>query len=100
MFVNAIEDLSQFAWPIHTISRNYQETLVSPGASTIFFLNEYGCAVTCKHVVDLIANRKVINEKYRKFLSEKSLIGENNKYNQRIKTLAESYNYKKIPSSS
>ena len=94
MFVNAIEKVAQYTRPIHTISRNYQETFVSPGSATLFFVNDYGCAVTCKHMVDLIANRQAINEKYRKFLSEKSLIGKNNKYNQRIKTIAEFFNYK------
>src|ERR1017187_805687 len=94
MFVNAIEKVAQYTRPIHTISRNYQETFVSPGSATLFFVNDYGCAVTCKHMVDLIANRQAINEKYRKFLSEKSLIGKNNKYIQRIKIIAEFFNYK------
>jgi hypothetical protein len=94
MFVNAIEEVAQFTRPIHTITRNYQETLVSPGAATLFFVNENGCAITCKHVVDLIGNRQAINEKYKKFLLEKSQVGKNNKYNQRIKALEEEYNYK------
>ncbi|HEX7458233.1 MAG TPA: trypsin-like peptidase domain-containing protein [Ginsengibacter sp.] len=94
MFVNAIEEVAQFTRPIHTITRNYQETLVSPGAATLFFVNENGCAITCKHVVDLIGNRQAINDKYKKFLLEKDRIGKNNKYNQRIKALEEEYNYK------
>jgi hypothetical protein len=94
MFVNAIEEVAQFTRPIHTITRNYQETLVSPGAATLFFVNENGCAITCKHVVDLIGNRQAINEKYKKFLLEKGQVGKNNKYNQRIKALEEEYNYK------
>ncbi len=93
MFVNAIEEVSQFTRPIHTITRNYKETLVSPGAATLFFVNEEGCAITCKHVTDLIGNRHAINEKYRNFQLEKSQIGKNNKYNQRIKTLEEKYNF-------
>ncbi len=94
MFVNAIEEVAQFTRPIHTIARNYGETFVSPGAATLFFVNEHGCAVTCKHVVDLIGNRHAINEKYQKFLLAKSQVGKNNKYNQRIKALEEEYNYK------
>src|ERR1019366_5714116 len=94
MFVNAIEEVAQFTRPIHTITRNYGETLVSPGAATLFFVNENGCAITCRHVVDLIGNRQAINDKYKKFQLEKNKIGKNNKYNQRIKALEEEYNFK------
>ena len=94
MFVNAIEEVAQFTRPIHTITRNYHETIVSPGAASLFFVNDDGCAITCKHVVDLIGNRQAINEKYKKFQLEKNEIGKNNKYNQRIKTLEETYNFK------
>lgn len=94
MFVHAIEEVSKFTRPIHTISRNYQETTVSPGAATLFFVNEEGCAVTCRHVIDLIANRQTINERYQQFKQEKSLIGKNNRYHQRIKSLEEAYHFK------
>src|SRR5258705_2335803 len=94
MFVNAIEEVSKFTRPIHTISRNYNETIVSPGAATLFFVNEEGCAITCKHVVDLIGSRQAINQRYEKFKAERSAIGKNNKYNQRIKALEATYNYK------
>ena len=93
MFVNAIEEVSQFTRPIHTIMRNYNETIVSPGAATLFFVNDEGCAVTCKHVIDIIGNRESINQRYEKFKAEKSAIGRNNKYNQRIKALEAAYNY-------
>src|ERR1017187_4443609 len=94
MLVNAIEEVAKFTRHLHTITRNYGETLLSPGAATLFFVNENGCAITCKHVVDLIGNRQTINEKYKKFLLEKNQVGKNNKYNQRIKALEEEYNYK------
>ncbi|MGH2564612.1 MAG: hypothetical protein ACRDE5_08870, partial [Ginsengibacter sp.] len=55
---------------------------------------EEGCAVTCKHVIDLIGNRQAINEKYRKFQAEKNHVGKNNKYNQRLKVLEEEYGFK------
>jgi hypothetical protein len=93
MFVNSIEEISKFTRPIHTITRNYKDTVVSPGAATLFFVNEDGCAITCKHVVDLIGNRQAINDHYNKFKSEKALIGKN-KHNQRIKTLETTYNFK------
>ncbi|MEO8415768.1 MAG: trypsin-like peptidase domain-containing protein [Ginsengibacter sp.] len=94
MFVNAIEEVSKFTRPVHTITRNYKETLVSPGAATFFFVNDNGVALTCKHVIDLIGNRQSINDNYEKFKAEKNLVGKNNKYNQRVKVLEEKYNYK------
>lgn len=94
MFVNAIEKVGQFTRPIHTISRNFNEKIVNPGAATLFFVNELGCAITCKHVVELITNRHKINSDYDNFLKEKALIGKNNKYNKRIKELEAKYNLK------
>lgn len=94
MFVNSIEEVSKFTRPIHTITRNFKETIVSPGAATLFFVNDEGVAITCKHVIDLIGNRRLINEHYEKFKTEKSAIGKNNKYNQRIKALEATYNFK------
>ena len=94
MFVNSIEAVSKFTKPIYTITRNYNETTVNPGAATLFFVNEEGVAVTCKHVVDLIGNRMAINNRYEQFKAEKNDIGKNNKYNQRLKALEDAYNYK------
>ncbi|MES2773643.1 MAG: trypsin-like peptidase domain-containing protein [Bacteroidota bacterium] len=94
MFVEAIEKVGQFTRPIHTISRNYNEKFVSPGAATLFFVNELGCAITCKHVIDVIGNRAKTNAHYENFSKEKAVIGKNNKYNQRIKDLEAKYNYK------
>jgi hypothetical protein len=90
MFVNAIEEVSRYTRPIHTISRNYNEKTVSPGAATLFFVNEFGCAVTCRHVVDLIGNRGNINAHYENFVRERTPLGSNNK---RMKELEAKYNY-------
>ena len=80
MFVNAIEEVGRYTRPIHTISRIYNDTSVTPGAATLFFVNESGVAVTCKHVINLLGNRQAINEHYNKFRAEKNAIGRNNKY--------------------
>ena len=92
MFVKAIEEVGKYTRPIQMISRNYLETLVRPGAATLFFINENGCAITCKHVIDLIGNREAINQHYENFRKEKAAIGKN-KYNQRLKELEGRYNF-------
>ena len=94
MFVKAIEEVGKFTRPIHTISRNFDEKIVTAGASTLFFVNELGCAVTCKHVIDLIGNRENINLHYQNYIKEKATIGKNNKFNKRNKDLEEKYNFK------
>lgn len=91
MYVNAIEEVKRFTRPIFTITRNYQEKIVSPGAATFFFVNEIGCAITCKHVIDLIGNKANIYAHYNKFLEEKAAIGKNN-YNKRVKDLEARFN--------
>ncbi len=94
MFTNAIEEAAQFTRPIHTITRSYNDTIVTPGAATLFFVNEMGVAITCRHVVDLIGQRDAINRHYENFKKEKETIGKNNNYNKRLKELELKYNLK------
>lgn len=94
MFVSAIEEAARFTRPIHTITRTYADTFVNPGAATLFFVNDEGVAITCKHVMELVGNRPAINEHYDRFRKERAAIGRNNKYNQRLKQLEAAYNYK------
>lgn len=93
MFVKAIDEVAKFTRPIHTISRTYKEKTVVPGAATLFFVNENGCAITCKHVIDLIGKRETINKRHVDFEAEKALIGKKN-HNKRIKVLESKYNLK------
>ena len=92
MFVEAIEEVGRFTRPIHTISRNYLEQAVNPGAATLFFVNEGGVAVTCRHVMELVGNRAGINERYFAFKQAAAALGRNNKYNLRLKALEQEYN--------
>jgi len=91
MFVKAIQDVSRFTRPIHTITRVYGEPVVTPGAATFFFVNELGCAITCKHVMEVLAQRDAINENYRRFRQEKDILGRNNQYKKRLSALEEKF---------
>jgi hypothetical protein len=93
MFVKAIEEVGNYTQPIITITRNYNETVVSPGAGTLFFVNENGVAVTCRHITELLLAKNAINDNYEKFKKEKDGIGKN-KYNQRLRELEAKYQYK------
>lgn len=70
MFVEAIERVDQFTRPIHFIARYYGGTDIIPGTGTLFFVNENGFAVTCRHVAQQILHSNQIYENYLKFKGE------------------------------
>ena len=55
MFSNAIEEIAKFTRPILFVERLNSDKLI-PGSATLFFINEEGYALTCKHVVANIIN--------------------------------------------
>ena len=67
MFVDAIERVNLFTQPMHSIVRLYGHNEIVPGTATLFFINEDGCAITCKHVAELIGQSESIHHKYREF---------------------------------
>lgn len=67
MFVDAIERVDLFTQPMHSIVRLYGHNEIVPGTATVFFVNDEGWAVTCKHVADLIQQSDTIYHNYREF---------------------------------
>ncbi|WP_080058580.1 trypsin-like peptidase domain-containing protein [Spirosoma aerolatum] len=67
MFVDAIERVDSFTRPLHSIVRLYGHDGIIPGTATLFFVNEEACAITCKHVADLVAQADAIFQNYREF---------------------------------
>ncbi|MDD4133178.1 MAG: hypothetical protein PHT86_04780, partial [Methanocorpusculum sp.] len=70
MFADAIEKVGGFTRPLYTITRKYTNTNVFPGIATLFFVNDEGYAVTCKHVALLFSQADEINKKYEQFTAE------------------------------
>jgi hypothetical protein len=64
MYVKAIELVSGFTRPIHSIIRYANQQKIIPGSATLFFVNEKGTAITCKHVAELIIAADQINKVY------------------------------------
>ena len=54
MFVKAFEKVDQYTRPIHFIARYYGGDEIVPGSATLFFVNELGIAVTCRHEAEQV----------------------------------------------
>lgn len=92
MFIKAIEKASEFTRPIHTISKTHIGTAIIPGASTLFFINDDGYALTCKHVVELLLKAEQINNHYHKFKAERNQLKKGENYNKQLSALLLKYN--------
>lgn len=92
MFVDAIERIDTFTRPMHSIIRLYGHGEVVPGSATLFFVNEEGCAVTCKHVAELIISADGIYQNYRKFQSERGGLPKDKHYAKHLHELEKKCN--------
>ncbi len=93
MFISAIERVSNFTRPINTIIRVYGGKQLIPGSSTIFFVNDKGYAITCKHVAEMIASAENVNVHYNNFKKERQLIPIDGKQKAHVKGLELKYKY-------
>lgn len=93
MFVYAIERAAGFTRPIHSIMRSYGGKQIIPGAATLFFVNNEGCAVTCRHVAEMIMAADNINRQYQSFKTERSRIAQDGKQQAALKGLELKYKY-------
>ena len=91
MFINAIEKVAHFTRPVHSILRTYAGKQVIPSAATLFFVNEEGYAITCKHVAEMLLSSEAINQLYQQFKNEKQQLVNDPKQKQLVKGLELKY---------
>lgn len=87
MFADAIEIAESYTRSVHFIMRNYKSTEVIPGTATLFFVNDEGVAVTCKHVADELLKCNGICESYRQFKEDVAKVPNDAKRKAAIKRI-------------
>lgn len=91
MFSEAVKKVAQYTRSIHTIQRLYKNDKVHPVASTLFFVNEEGCAITTKHTIEMLLAGEQIFKNYRAFLNEKKQLPDDYRYESMLQELEEKY---------
>lgn len=95
MFVKAIEEVSHYTRPIHTIMRSYGSNKVFPGASTLFFVNDDGDAITCRHVAELLIKAEHINQQYLLFTQARFRLKNDEMHMAHLAEIEAQFNYAK-----
>jgi hypothetical protein len=93
MFVKAIEEISKFTRPIHSIMRSYGSNKVFPGASTLFFVNQDGAAITCRHVAEHLVHADKLNQQYLLFSQSRFRLKQDEFKQQNLAQLEQQFNY-------
>jgi Trypsin-like peptidase domain len=92
MFEKAILESSKYTRPILSVIRNYANKL-NAGSGTVFFVNENGVAVTCKHIAEMIVSSDNIWKKFQEFQAEKSQFANDGKLKNKIRDLETKYGF-------
>jgi hypothetical protein len=94
VFVEAIEKVSQFTRPIHIIARYWEggET-IEPGTATLFFVNDQGWALTCKHVAQVLFSDT--NKRFQDFKAARDSLKTGKRSRSAISEIGKKFGYKK-----
>lgn len=93
MFADAIERNMKCTRSVHFITRNFGSTEVIPGTATMFFVNDEGVAITCKHVAKSLLQCKQINDIYSAYKNEISSLPEDSDYETQLNEITQKYGY-------
>lgn len=94
MFVHAIEEMNRFTRPIHSIMRGYGSNKVWPGAATLFFVNNEGVALTCRHVAEQLLQSEQLNQQYLLFTQARFRLKNDQHYDGNLRELEMQFGYR------
>jgi hypothetical protein len=94
MFSKAIEEAAGYTRPYAYDHPDLPWKQGHSRFSTLFFVNEEGYAVTCKHVADTIAPSDNMNKQFQQFKKERESIPKGGKAKQALTGLELKYKYK------
>lgn len=93
MFTRAIEQARGFTRPIHTLERELESEVVYPGAATLFFVNDEGIAITCRHVANVLMSGGELRNRYSQYKQQKDRLQTGGSYSRRLKELRQQYGF-------
>lgn len=93
MFVHAVEQVGRYTRPIHSILRGYGTNSVWPGAATLFFVNNEGVAITCRHVAEQLLMADKLNQQYLLFSQARFRLKRDEFFEDNLRELELQFNY-------
>ncbi|MEP7265886.1 MAG: serine protease [Bacteroidota bacterium] len=94
MFENAVDLVSRYTRPVHSIMRTYGSSKVFPGSATFFFVNDDGVAITCRHVAENLMHAEHLNQQYQLFIQNRFRLKNDEHYEESMKQLEFQAGYK------
>ena len=87
MFVNAVEVLREAIRPMHIIRRRFGDNAILPDIATLFFVNEFGYAITSKRVSAVLKASANADQMYQMYLKKRSELPHDEGYRFALKRL-------------
>ena len=92
MFVHAIDSVRDAIRPMHIIRRRFSDNAILPDIATLFFVNEYGYAITSKRVSAVLKAAANVDQLYRTYLQKRSELKHDESYRFALKRLEKDLN--------
>lgn len=92
MFVNAIDSVKESVRPMHIIRRRFGDNAILPDIATLFFVNEFGYAITSKRVSSILKASANAEQLYRAYLQKRSELKHDESYRFALKRLEKDMN--------
>ena len=87
MFADAVDSVRNAIRPMHIIRRRFGDNAILPDIATLFFVNEFGYAITSKRVSSVLQASANAENLYRTYLGKRSELPHDEGYRFALKRL-------------